>query len=176
MTTLAMWEMNAKLRPITVAVLREHADRLARSLGVTVHHSAQEYAQGSRDVYGPAITSDELYAGRLHEYGHTQTRHLRAHGVTVRVGAFRIANTASEAAAWSWAREHALIWTDAMQTCLRTSLYTYVPYARLGLKDRLWRELDYVGGRLTVGHAKHMLETVGQPSVEQLRQRLERLT
>jgi hypothetical protein len=174
MTTLEGWERLARLNPITLAVLQEHARRVAAAIGVTVHHASSDYIRGNR-VYGPGVTDERSYARFLHEAGHHETTAAERHGVTF-VKRFQRVNTAGESAAWTWAKRHALCWSDTMQNELRRCLQSYWAYARLGVADRIWRELDRVDGHLTVGHAKWRLDTVGCMSVEEGRRRLAQLT
>jgi hypothetical protein len=177
MTVLAMWERQARLAPITVDVLRAHADRLARELKVTVRLATRDYAKGAKRVYGPPIRNEIDYCRRMHELGHTQTTTEEKYGVSVSTGLFTVANSSGESAAWGWARRRALVWTDAMQDELRRCLATYRRYARHGVNDRIWRELDRVDGHATIGHLRWILETsAGTVSVDTLRARLARVT
>ncbi len=178
MTLLEAWEKNARLAPVTIAILREHCDLTARSLGLTLHYDERDYVRG-KSVYGPAVTDRRSYARKRHEFGHTQTRHAEASGATVKVATWRgwsVANTSGEQAAWTWARAGALEWTDDMQDELRRCLVTYRPYAKHGAKDRIWLELDRVGDRLTLGHAQHQLDRVGRLRLEDARKLLANTT
>jgi hypothetical protein len=56
------------------------------------------------EVSLPHIRSEPDYATCLHEIGHIRGRYQRSGKVSTR-----------ERWAWQWAREHALIWTPAME-------------------------------------------------------------
>jgi hypothetical protein len=64
------------------------------------------------EIQLPAIRSALSYATALHEIGHVKGRYQ----------AMRNTTTTCERWAWQWAREHALIWTDAMERSAATSL------------------------------------------------------
>jgi hypothetical protein len=67
------------------------------------------------ELWLPAIRSKLSYATALHEIGHLRGRYQsRRYGVLVR-----------ERWAWQWARENALIWTDAMERNAVASLDWY---------------------------------------------------
>ena len=60
------------------------------------------------------VRSALSYAVALHEIGHWKGSRQNSRSVMVR-----------ERAAWQWARENALIWTDAMERCATQSLAWY---------------------------------------------------
>jgi hypothetical protein len=62
----------------------------------------------------PTVRSAVSYATALHEIGHVKGRHQKSRSVMVR-----------ERWAWRWARENALIWTDAMERSATKALAWY---------------------------------------------------
>lgn len=112
-----------------VRALAEHAIKIAVTHGLTVQRSRRASAIGhQRMVFCEPVLTEEAYSTFLHESGHCieatadslQQRHFyREH----------IIAPAAEAAAWRWAIEHALVWTDRMQGDLQEALSTYRPHA-----------------------------------------------
>lgn len=82
-------------------------------------------------------TQPGIYAAAMHELGHILSANAVALGAGIRQ-CQRCGNhpdmtdpknveriIAMEAAAWQWAREHAMVWTDAMEHYARWALSTY---------------------------------------------------
>src|SRR5262249_27586400 len=93
----------------------------------------------------------------LHECGHCETDASRKRGQDFYInhgdGSTALHNTAGEAAAWEWAKEHALVWTDVMQAELRYGLTFYKSWASKGAEDPTREQLDPTAGRRTLGNA-----------------------
>jgi hypothetical protein len=66
------------------------------------------------EVWIPKIKSAISYATALHEIGHIRCRHRASRLIMVR-----------ERDAWRWAKSHALIWTETMESQRETSLAWY---------------------------------------------------
>lgn len=75
----------------------------------------------------PPIVDDAAYAVALHELGHCFT--------PVREG-YATYTLEHEAAAWAWAKDNALEWTETMEARMRYCLGTYVKWANGGLRSR----------------------------------------
>jgi hypothetical protein len=137
--------------------LRQHALDLAATLKITVrtwNSTGGRALVEKRIVDVPALTSERAIAVLLHELGHCETDRARRWWPDV-IRDHALINTSGEAAAWRWAQQHALVWTDAMQNELRRGLQHYLPHATGGSHDPIFTALDRMpDGRLTVGFAR----------------------
>jgi hypothetical protein len=145
--------------PPSIAELAAHAEQLARELKIAWkvidYRSFTAYPE-TRRIVAPAICTELDYAGVLHEIGHNESVDAERHGKSFThdfLGLRSHCNTAGEAAAWTWARKHALVWTSAMEQEKLRCLATYKRYAAYGIADPIWKELNRVNGQLTIGHA-----------------------
>jgi len=165
-------------RRVSIADLERHALELAKQLQITVRWwtgnreaRARAFVK-SRRIDVERITDETTYCVFLHECGHCETDVAgRRLGKDFIVGTV-LYNSAGESRAWTWAKQHALTWTPAMQTELRRALRCVRPYATQGSADPLWRELDKIHGRLTIGHAHWRLQTLGGRTIAEARARL----
>jgi len=121
-----------ELRKTKVALLeamREHINDycavLASADGIETNWTSQHLkAEASLDagfITIPHIRSHVAYAVALHEIGHIYGKHQRHPSTMVR-----------ERWAWKFARRHAMLWTEEMETQKVTSLKWYESQIRTG--------------------------------------------
>ena len=142
---------------ITARELQAHAEGLADRLAITLRYWTSRNGQANartRIVDVPRIVDALTYGTVLHELGHVETQDAQRWWPTFHQQGARI-NTAGEAAAWRWARAHALVWTPEMQADMRHCLQGYLPWATGHSHDPIFSELDRMpDGRLTIGYAR----------------------
>jgi hypothetical protein len=103
------------------SALRQHVEELCSKTGIA--RQGHIFASAGRDralAYGthlviqfPTVRGPASYATALHEIGHCLGRHQDKSEIQ------------RGAAAWLWARRHALIWTPAMAKCALRALRSY---------------------------------------------------
>lgn len=110
--------MRLSARPPTLALLRAHlaalCDRHRIEIRTWPRMSIKKCSANFvlRSIEVPPITTPELYAAALHEIAHLCAGPWRGEAI-------------DELAAWTWTREHALLWTLPMDNLARHSLKTY---------------------------------------------------
>jgi hypothetical protein len=117
----------------TVSELAVHARKLARAFGARLKedpaltdkpHMAQAllFTGGEKIVHCAPIVNEATYAIVLHEIGHGAS----ALGGGDLSNAFtELQALTKENAAWDWAREYSLYWTNEMEQTARLSLGSY---------------------------------------------------
>lgn len=122
----------------------EHIRTLAKQLGAIVVSDEQVEVEWSvalnrSMVVVPLLETDVAYAAALHELGHCR-------------GESFIDTVQEEQAAWLWARENAMEWTDAMERSSQAALATYTATLRTTVgtpteapKQSLGSFLDKIG-------------------------------
>lgn len=111
---------------------QEHSIRIRKALTPIESHA--RIAQ--REVFLLKVSNDGNYAVALHEMGHINghnagtpvkqlaLQHVQVYGELAPVEAHEIV-LREEEAAWDWAKDHALLWTPAMQKAMDLGLSTY---------------------------------------------------
>ena len=123
---------------MTVKDYRDHLKRLSREHNIIVEevfggprHGARAWP-GLRFIRLPEVCDDTSYALALHEFGHL----IAPNGSGISIGQFGDKNDPmhcydllkEEFAAWAWARENAIEWTNGMEhtqmLCMKSYLDT----------------------------------------------------
>lgn len=112
----------------SVAALQEQVNNLCNQNGIRIYKTptlfnAASDSEGKR-VRIPEVRSTASYAVCLHEIGHNVLNH------TNKVLEEVVSN---EIAAWNWAKQNALVWTDEMEDLKINALTTH----EMGVKERL---------------------------------------
>lgn len=104
---------------VTVAEMAAHVAQLCETHGIVVeaHSRGGRAFRRERRMKIRPVKSAASYAVALHEVGHILGR---------RQSQTRLC---SEAGAWMWAREHALVWLPVMEQKQRASLASYLRWA-----------------------------------------------
>ena len=137
----------------TVDELRQHAELLASKHNIRLLYAAYIHDDEScsqwtkRQVWMPPITTERIYATALHEMGHmVAPGGLSRERIAMYKAGMRTYRDApidfmlaEERAAWQWARENALEWTEPMMENEATSMKTYTDEKLRQAKRRLYR-------------------------------------
>jgi hypothetical protein len=113
------------MKTVDLADMRRHIKQLTAEFArddVAIHrvkrlHRAKALKTESGEVLElqlPPVRSSISYATALHEIGHAKGRYQNSRSVMTR-----------ERAAWQWARENALIWTETMERRALNALAWY---------------------------------------------------
>lgn len=109
----------ARSERLLLAMARRHIEMVCRRHRITRHVLKQSALVRSRcdirsrHIYCPAITSLVNYAVALHEIGHVVVKLPK--GVML-----------SEAAAWVWAHDSALVWDRSMEQLAAYSMISHI--------------------------------------------------
>lgn len=99
---------------------REHVDQLIKQHGLKVQWLSKGVSilevvvDHNKVLHLLPVVNARTYAIAMHEIGHVVTRTLHQPSLC------------KEAAAWAWAKTHALSWTASMQTAMRVGLRSYL--------------------------------------------------
>ena len=125
---------------VSVDKLRVHALEIAKAHHIHIHETAINDSESLtnfrlRKIVIPLIASESVYATAMHELGHL----IAPEGISLERRQ-RVANSINavwhgrapidmmigeEIAAWTWAKENALLWTSVMQENATRALKTY---------------------------------------------------
>ena len=106
--------MRPSAHAATPALLRQHVALLCDRHRIELRQSTIAKASHvDRFIAVPPVVDPRTYAIALHEIGHLV------------IGPY-CGQLIDEAAAWTWVRDHALLWTPTMETTLSRSLASYL--------------------------------------------------